>query len=477
MLFTDWKVLLGILILWAAYYSPIARRHQVHLLIFASLAIYAYEAPTVLSLLLFSAGLNSVASYLILRASTRRGRAVCAATGVALNLLVLGFFKYNRLLYDLVGHELTGGGDALRTMLMLPLPIGISFYSFHGISLLVDTLRGGTVSVAPNVPDGSAGVKQFPTHLRDTFLYLCFFPQLVAGPITKANYFYPQIGAKSYGDIRWSTAADALIVGYFLKLVVANNLANHTFFITYPYFLDLQKNDLLLLLVGYSMQIFADFAGYSLIAIGLAALFGYRLPDNFNCPYISRSFAEFWTRWHMSLSSWLKEYLYFPLGGNRLGQARTYANLIIVMVLGGLWHGAGLSYAVWGAWHGLALAVERPLLNSRFRVSSGVVPSLIRGTIVFSVVTVGWLLFKLPDFNHVIAYLKAILDAPWRLGISNIGRAVLLLSLPVVLLHLVHVARQLGWSAARLREPAYGAMIFLIALNAGPNTPFIYFQF
>ncbi len=477
MLFTDWKVLLGMLILWAIYYLPVARKHQVNLLIFASLAIYAYEAPTVLSLLLLSAALNSVASFLVFRASSRRIRSACAATGVALNLLILGFFKYNRLLYDLVGYELTGGGDALRTVLMLPLPIGISFYTFHGISLLVDTLRAGTPWLDQKGTPGSPLARRFSTHLRDTFLYLCFFPQLVSGPITKANYFYPQIGAKSYRDIEWAKAFDALITGYFLKLVVANNLANHTFSITYPYFLGFQKNDLLLLLVGYSMQIFADFAGYSLIAIGLAALLGYRLPDNFNFPYISRSFAEFWTRWHMSLSSWLKEYLYLPLGGNRLGRSRTYANLIIVMVLGGLWHGAGLSYAVWGAWHGLALAVERPFLKSRFSVLNGSLPSLVRGSIVFSVVTLGWLLFKLPDFRHVIAYLQAIHDSPWHPGISNTGRAVLLLSLPVVLYHVVHIARQSAWSAAKLREPAYGAMLFLIALNAGPNTPFIYFQF
>ena len=477
MLFTDWKVIFGLLVLWAAYYSPFARKCQVLLLILASIGIYAYEAPVVLSLLLFSAALNAVASFLIFRVSTPRTRLICAAAGVALNLLILGFFKYNRLLFDLVGYELTGGGDLLRTVLMLPLPIGISFYTFHGISLLIDTLRMKAAARDSKAPQEISSPPSFPTHVRDTFLYLCFFPQLVAGPITKANYFYPQIGGKSYDDIDWSKVLSALVTGYFLKLVVANNLANHTFFIKYPYFLGLQKNDLLLLLFGYSIQIFADFAGYSLIAIGLAALFGYRLPDNFNFPYISRSFAEFWTRWHMSLSSWLKEYLYVPLGGNRRGRARTYANLMIVMVLGGLWHGAGLSYAVWGAWHGLALAVERPFLNSRSSNSMGIFASLCRGLFVFAVVTLGWLLFKLPDFRHVVAYLQALVDSPWHPGISNTGRAILLLCLPVVLYHFVYVARQLGWSAARLRDPVYGAMAFLIALNAGPNTPFIYFQF
>jgi len=317
----------------------------------------------------------------------------------------------------------------------------------------------------------------FAEHVKNTYLYLCFFPQLVAGPITKANFFYPQIKVKLRADIDWTKSVNALVVGYFLKLVVANNLASHTFLIKYPYFIGIPKNDLVLLLFGYSMQIFADFAGYSLIAIGLAALFGYRLPDNFNFPYISRSFSEFWTRWHISLSSWLREYLYFPLGGNRRGAARTYLNLMIVMILGGLWHGAGWSYAVWGAWHGLALVVERLLARGANPREPGPVGSILKATMVFTVVTLGWLLFKLPEFTHVLAYFKAIWESPWHPGISNTGRSILLLSLPVVLYHGAYLWRERGWSLAPVSQPALGAMAFLIALNAGPQAPFIYFQF
>lgn len=462
MLFTDWKVMLGVAIIWGVYYLRALSRHQVALLVVASLAIYAYEAPAALILLLASATLNALASFGVARSPTRGQQAACAAAGVAVNLLVLGFFKYNRLVDELVNGA---QGDPARMLFLLPLPIGISFYTFHGISLLVDTWRQTT------------RIASFRQHVGQTFLYLCFFPQLVAGPITKANFFYPQIGSKGFAQIDWDTAISSLLTGYFLKLVVANNLAAHTFWLQYPYFLGLPGNDLVLLLVGYSVQIFADFAGYSLIAIGLAALFGYRLPTNFNFPYLSRSFAEFWTRWHISLSSWLREYLYIPLGGNRKGHVRTYANLMVVMVLGGLWHGAALSYAVWGAWHGAALVIERMILGERTGAPAGVLASALRWAIVFLVVTLGWLLFKLPEFDHVLAYFRALVTAQWQWGVSNRGRAILLLAVPVVLYHVHHAVRSTGASMAAIKQPAFGAMAFFIVMNAGPDTPFIYFQF
>ncbi len=468
MLFTDGAVLLMIALAWLVYYRPFAWNHQPALLLVLSLGIYAREAPAMLSLLLASALVNAGASWRIAHltseTATRRRWAVSA---VALNLLLLAFFKYNRMLAQLVAAELGGPGDGLGHMLlMVPLPIGISFYTFHGISLLVDTWRQPRTSSAP-----------LGRHVGHTLLYLCFFPQLVAGPITKAHFFYPQIGPKQLRDIDWNTATGALVTGYFLKLFVANNLASQTFMLQYPYFIGLSGNDLVLLLLGYSVQIFADFAGYSLIAIGMAGLFGYRLPANFNFPYVSRSFSEFWTRWHISLSSWLREYLYIPLGGNRRGARRTYFNLMLVMVLGGLWHGAAWSYAVWGAWHGLALAAERLLLGERVRAPTGTLVSMLRWAVVFTVVSLGWLLFKLPEFEHVLAYLSELTSAAWQPGLSNRGRAILLLVLPVVLYHAHHALRERGWHVARLRQPAFGTMAFLMAMNFGPSTPFIYFQF
>ena len=227
------------------------------------------------------------------------------------------------------------------------------------------------------------------------------------------------------------------------------------------------------------MQIFADFAGYSLIALGLAELFGYRLPENFRFPYISRSFSEFWTRWHISLSTWLKEYLYVPLGGNRKGRWRTYLNLFVVMILGGLWHGAAWSYAVWGAFHGVALAVEKLLRADRPSAEELWAIQWLRMACVFSAVTLGWLLFKLPHFEDVLLYFKAI---GHNLHFQK-NRATLLLvplyALPVIAYHLYHVytARRSDSGLFRWHFVFYGIMLFLLIVGSGGSGDFIYFQF
>ena len=255
-------------------------------------------------------------------------------------------------------------------------------------------------------------------HFRNTALFKSFFPYLVAGPIVKAHEFYPQIEAKNLQDIAWETAFRCLVVGYFLKMVVADNLKDATFWIEYPHFLRHSSVGLLALLFGFSMQIFADFAGYSLIAIGLGHLFGYNLPTNFNFPYLSRSFSEFWKRWHISLSTWLRDYLYFPLGGNRKGKIRTYLNLFIVMFLGGLWHGASWKYAVWGSFHGLALAVER-LFRNKINLPRHWVLDSLRVLVVFSFVTFAWLLFRLPTLKQVYDYLGRHFQRRGRNALCN----------------------------------------------------------
>ena len=215
----------------------------------------------------------------------------------------------------------------------------------------------------------------------------------------KAAAFFPQIGRHYFANVRWDVVASNLLTGYFLKMVVADNLHNYTSWISYPYY---QVNGTLtnsVLIVGYACQIFSDFAGYSMIAIGLAEGFGYKLMTNFNFPYISRSLSEFWRRWHISLSSWLRNYLYIPLGGNQRGHVRTYFNLLIVMALGGLWHGAAWSYAVWGVFHGVGLVVERlaTQVSKRFipnRPALGTIPRFLLSAVqmgtVFVFVMIGW---------------------------------------------------------------------------------------
>jgi len=475
----------------------VSRNFQVPILISASFVFYAWSSPALLILLLASILINAITSYKVAYATERPRRLFWATTGVIINLSILAIFKYGALLLNLALGATQSGTPvegALFLLLHLPLPIGISFYTFEGISLVVDVLRKR--EQAPILTNTDSYVdRRLITHIRNTAFFVAFFPHLIAGPILKAHSFYPQIGIKRLNEVNWLLVFRSLVIGYFLKMVVADNLKDYTFWIAYPYYETLGTITGLVLLFGYSMQIFADFAGYSLIAIGLAAILGYSLMNNFNFPYISRSLAEFWRRWHISLSTWLREYLYFPLGGNRMGNARTYANLIIVMVLGGMWHGAAWSYAVWGLFHGIGLAIERllgldkePLANTTQAAWQRGLIDGIRVLAVFSFVSVGWVLFKLPDFQQALGFFAMLArDIRSRPNLSLIV-PVLIFSAPVILYHLPHfpplqkpIANLLNGRTLAIRNIAQdvmlGIMLTLIFLNSGSSQAFIYFQF
>jgi alginate O-acetyltransferase complex protein AlgI len=256
---------------------------------------------------------------------------------------------------------------------------------------------------------------------------------------------------------------------------VANNLNEMTSYMSFPLYETLQTQDRWLLVFLYSYQIYADFFGYSGIAIGLGLLFGYRLPINFNLPYVSTSFSEFWTRWHISLSTWLRTYLYVPLGGNRHGLWRTYLNLMIVMGLGGLWHGAGLGYLMWGLLHGLLLVLERPLLARLASIDFAMFRAA-RMIVVFVCVTMLWIFFKLPNFDHAVGYLAGMFTPSTNPNPTKLFYSLALLySLPVMIQHLGFrpFEGRLRWAETYL----YGSMAALMYLEAGPETSFIYFQF
>ena len=447
-----------------AYY--LARRAEVQILVLvaASLCFYAWQALGPLAIFLVSWLVTGLASHAVIVWPDRR-RATAAA-GVVANLALLGFFKYKFLFIHAAAPW--GTQTSLWTLLLAaPLPIGISFYTFHGISLLVDVSRGRDTQTF------AAGGGLQP-HLARTLLYLAFFPQLIAGPIVKARDFFPQVGLKRLQHIDVAGSCQNLVLGLFLKMVVADNLGEQTLWISYPYFLGKSSVDLLVLLYGYSAQIFADFAGYSLVAIGLAKLLGYRLPQNFDFPYSACSIADFWRRWHISLSSWLRDYLYIPLGGSRNGGIRTYTNLVLVMLLGGLWHGAAWSFAIWGLWHGIGLAVERRIAGG-FRSAKGSAPMrVLRMVLVFHFVTIGWLFFKLQEAPQVLLYLNSLLRSEVR-GISWEAALVGIYGSAVVLYHFAHAWR--GRLSEWTKNVIYGLMLFLVILNPGPKVPFIYFQF
>lgn len=468
MLFNSVPFLLLLLPTLLLYYAPFMRRYQLHVIVGSSFIFYAYNMPMLLLLLMGSVAINIWASHRVVFGAPERRR-FHVTLGVVLNLAVLVFFKYS----PLIGRSFFPGTSLGEFLVAIPLPVGISFFTFQGISLVVDAYKGREV---PHY--SSIVVKGLYAHTLRITTFISFFAQLVAGPVVKAHEFLPQIRIKYLRDIDRDAAFSALVVGYFLKMVVADNLKDQTFWIAFPYFTGIHSITLLALLFGYSMQIFADFAGYSLIAIGLARLFGYQLFDNFNFPYISTTFSEFWRRWHISLSTFLREYLYIPLGGNRMGGFHTYKNLMLTMVLGGLWHGAAWSYAVWGFWHGLMLAAERLVKDLGWSMKDRL-PKVVHMLFIFSSVTLAWLLFKLPDFSHVLGYLKAV-GSNFRGGDLQplLLFFVALFSVPVVGYHLLHLWTRTPRPVMRtLRPVLYGVMLFLILVNSGSGASFIYFQF
>jgi alginate O-acetyltransferase complex protein AlgI len=513
MLFNSWEFLILLAVTFALYYAPWTRgRHgkawQVMLALVASVIFYGWEDPKLIGLLAVSCVGNSIATGRIILHKVAGDEAKVrhwTRLAVIMNLALLGIFKYLPFLAGMMPFLPDEWVVALKA---IPLPIGISFYTFHGISMIVDVARGEVTR------EGDALMSKggrFAKGVRDIGFYLLFFPQLVAGPIVKAKDFWPQIAAKRLEDIPWRQVVRALIAGYFLKVFVADNLSEHTAYLAKggSAMADGSPFNLVPLLYGYTLQIFADFAGYSLIAIGLAAMFGYRFPINFNFPYLSTSITEFWKRWHMSLSGWLRDYLYIPLGGNRKGPARTYLNLFLVMFLGGLWHGAEWKFALWGSLHGLFLALERFTFGSKFwmtnfgfwmkapkdRTSANspssfniqhptfhIALTAVKWLITFHLVTVLWLTFLMPDLTSIGAFFQGVFSG--RTGFSGPPIfSFLFYGSAVVLYHVW------GWIkehrealAARLSSPVpegllHGVMLFLIITNPGAPRGFIYFQF
>lgn len=467
------------------YYVPFLRRYQVLTLIIASCVFYGLNSPKLLLLLLVVISFNAYVSYNTYFCSEKR-RFFWITFGVTLNLLFLAFFKYRLQIFTGLFSGFNTPSALGSLLLILPLPMGISFYIFESISFLVDVFQSKNHNINPPI----TVEKRFPKHWISTAFFVLFFPKLISGPIIKAKNFWPQVSSKSFKAIPWNDVIRFLILGYFFKMVIANNLAQTTFWIADPYFKEFSSATLLTLLFGYSIQIFTDFAGYSLIAIAIALMFGYRLPVNFNFPYISKSVTEFWKRWHISLSDWLKEYLYFPLGGSRRGKARTYINLIIVMVLGGLWHGGTWGFAVWGLWHGLALAFERFIKHLRGCITQKNMViaqnrfiihllDLLKILAVFSFVSIGWLVFKLPDFTDVLQFIDSIFNNTHIGGIEKpILFSVAIYSMPVFLYYISHLVLK-SWNVNLLKYEGilYGTLLFLIVVNGGDSNTFIYFQF
>lgn len=378
---------------------------------------------------------------------------------VALNLAVLGFFKYADFFLLSLESLLNAAGLARDLpLLSLVVPVAISFFTFHAISYLVDIHRGHV---------------RAPAGLLDMALYLSFFPQLVAGPIVRAAHFLPQIAAPADPDRIAMTRAFLLIaIGLFKKVFVATWLASlHAD----EMFRDpslYKAGDLLLGMYAYALQIYCDFSAYTDIAIGVAALLGYRFPVNFDQPYRAASPSEFWKRWHISLSSWLRDYLYIPLGGDA-GGLRTYVNLALVMLLGGLWHGAAWHFVIWGALHGAALIVARAWPIA--------LPRALAIALTFHFVCVTWVFFRAGDAAKALDYLAGLQHLALPVHASGFVMILIVLGIASQFLpkdRLMRTESRVLGLPAWAQGVALGAAIVAVdAIGPAGVAPFIYFQF
>lgn len=357
-------------------------RGQNRMLLVASYVFYAWWDWRFLSLIVISTCVDYFVALGISTSQNRRRKRVLCIVSVCVNLSILGVFKYYGFFADQLGHILSviglTLGPASRSII---LPLGISFYTFQTMSYTIDVFRG---TAEPE------------RNFFDFALYVSFFPQLVAGPIERASRLLPQITSpRTYTSAAFSEGLLLIITGLFKKIVIADNMAplvNTIFARSSP----VSGLECWIAVYAFALQIYGDFSGYSAIARGTARLLGFNLMTNFRMPYMASSPAEFWRRWHISLSTWLRDYLYVPMGGNRHGTAVTYRNIAITMLLGGLWHGASWTFIAWGAYHGALLLAFRPF--ERRIQAAGTRPTgplrILKTAVFFHLVCLGWLLFR-----------------------------------------------------------------------------------
>ncbi len=456
----------------------------------ASYFFYGYWDVRFTALLLASSLLNYAAGYLLQRQEDESKRKLIVGIAVAVNLAVLGFFKYYGFFIDSLTDVLVQLNiERDLPFLEIILPVGISFFTFQGISYVVDVYRRDVKA---------------STSLVDLCLYISFFPQLVAGPIVRASEFLPQLTAPPRLSKKQIGVGVALILsGLFKKMIIANYLATE---IVDKVFFDPSVYGAMDLAVGvyaYAIQIYCDFSGYSDIAIGIAALLGYRFQRNFNQPYRATSLRDFWRRWHISLSTWLRDYLYKPLGGSHGSRFATYRNIFLTMLLGGIWHGAAWTFIFWGMFHGVAIAAERfivqlqpqqnyaladygggavgrvlELSDSGGRAIAGFAGFLL----TFNLVCFSWILFRSPDMDTVTALLQGL--GGWGQGpeLTTPFISVLVFGTLASQFLPANWVESAGETLSRLGAISLGlvlgaGLLFIEAVSPDGVAPFIYFQF
>jgi D-alanyl-lipoteichoic acid acyltransferase DltB (MBOAT superfamily) len=465
------SLFLGIFLVFYLFYIIIHKHKNVrsiYVLLF-SFFFYYKAGGMYLILLIISAIINYYLSMWLHKTENPAGKKSLITILVMVNLAILAYYKYTNFFIENINAVISGNISFQNIIL----PIGISFYVFQGISYSIDVYR-----------------KEIePAHnLIDFAFYLCFFPQLVAGPIVRAKEFMPQM----YKRLKLSKedmgmAIFLIMIGLIKKAVISDyislNFVDRIFDSPGSY----TSIENLLATYGYAIQIYCDFSGYSDMAIGLALLMGFKLPVNFRTPYKSGSVTEFWRRWHISLSSWLRDYLYISLGGNRKGRVRTYVNLFLVMLIGGLWHGASWRFVAWGGLHGIALAVER-FFKRFIKLPESILIRIFTVILTFHFVSFCWIFFRAKDFDTAMALIQKIgqtsLQAEHWFSVITVYQNVLIVLLAGFIMHFLPDRFVQLLQKGFIRTPAIikaviiGLIFWLVYATASSEVqPFIYFQF
>lgn len=474
MLFCSWQFLVFFLVVFSCYWLLPRTRARVWLLLAASFYFYACWNRWLALLIFTSTTLDYFLAQALAACSSARLRRLLLLGSIGANLTLLGYFKYANFFLDSLTQLLHAwGAQVSLPVLQILLPIGISFYTFEAINYIVDVYRG-VIKPEPN--------------LAHFLLFVLFFPHLVAGPIVRARDFLPQLRRhKRWSWLRAQVGVQLFLLGLLKKWVLADRMA----LFSDPVFADpsaYASSAVWIALAAYALQIYGDFSGYSDMALGTAHLLGYHLTKNFDLPYLSRNITEFWRRWHISLSSWLRDYLFIPLGGSRGGPWLTARNLLLTMTLGGLWHGASWNFVLWGVLHGFLLIGHRlfqrlclwsPTLQALLQSTPG---TAVRITVTLLSVSLAWVLFRAENGTTAVSFYRQLflpetgLQAPLPL---------LAFWFPLALTILGHLFAQGNFGQkllGRLPAPALGAcyaatLTFVLLLAPSHTKAFIYFQF
>jgi alginate O-acetyltransferase complex protein AlgI len=465
MLFNTPQFFLFLAIVLILFHSA-PRSWRKYILLAASYYFYMSFIPKFILLLVALTAIDYTAARWIARTHSSRSRKASLVISLAANLGLLGFFKYYNFFASNIAHVLHRPENAFALGIILPL--GISFHTFQSMSYVMDVYRKEQEPIVNPI---------------DYALYIAFFPQLVAGPIVRAREFF--------GDLyHWQRPSSddvlrgllLLFLGLAKKMVLADQFAQ----IANGYFHDVSKQPGMVpawsAVIAFGIQIYFDFSGYTDMAIGMAKLLGFHFPVNFRRPYLASSITDFWHRWHISLSRWLRDYLYIPLGGNRYGRWQTYRNLMLTMLLGGLWHGASWNFVVWGGYHGALLGFERMFRGKRFaEPARWTMWYPLQAAITFGLVMIGWVFFRAANFHDSLYVLHQMFFVPH--GAELIPRWERILALITLLLAVLEEKKEWFEEVSLGPAWAYGAVCALLLLAVEligfteKAVPFVYFQF